>query len=359
MPRKVSHTIPFDCGFPLFVPTGIKSYLIKLQKIRVSDIWGFWDYIIKIHSLKRGKISGNFLPTLLEQAKYFYQAAETAPMKSQPLLYYYSFLNIAKIVINLKYPLGKGVEYYHGIETKVTDATTLKTAEVSFKQYGGIGSTKISVAKEFLTILGDSIVVPNVTKIEDLLSSCVGIHRTYSETFNKKETFYRLENSTNIERSGKKISYESKVRGINEQLMQDLINAKGYNIRKEGSGESKKFLFREEMNMIDYTMAPIRWKLFANQIMAKGIWSYTDGDNYRMFISKEALPMSPASIIYSIMFFFGSITRYNPYFFESILNAKEQWLVSEFLRTQPKQFMYMVTSMMVGNYIYNSKTVNL
>lgn len=359
MPKKKVFDIPFDYGFPLFVPDIPKSYLIKLQKIRLSDIWGFWDYIIKIHSMKRGRISGNFLPTLLEQAKYFYEAAEKAPMKSQPLLYYYSFLNLAKIVINLHFPCGTSVEYYHGIETKVNDTTTLSTAEVNYKQYSGLGSTKISVAKEFMTIMGDTIVVPHVTKIKDMLASCVGIHRTYSETFNQKETFYRLENVISIKREARTIMYESEVRRIDDAIMADLIAVKGYNIRKIVNGDIKKYLYKEDFTMIDYNVSLTRWRTLASRIRHKGIWSYTDGNQYRLYISKDAIDMSPASIIYSLMFFFGSVTRYHPYFFESILDAKEQWLVSEFLRTQPMQFMYMVTSQLVGNYIYKSRTDNL
>ena len=359
MPKKQTHFLPFDCGFPLFVPLLPKPDLIKLSKIRISDIWGFWDYLIKNHANKHGKISGNFLPTLLEQAKYFYQAAERAPMKSQPLLYYYSFLNLAKIVVNLYYPSGKSVEYYHGIETKVNDVTTLDTATVTFKQYGGIGSTKISVAKEFLTILGDSIVVPQQTKIKDMLASCIGIHRTFSETYSQKETFYRLMNAQCVERQGKKVTYRTEVGGLTEQIMNDLIAAKGYNLTKEGTGDSKKFWYTEVLNMVDYTLSPIRWRMLAHQIVSKGIWTYTDGNQYRLYISKDALPMTSPSLIYCIMFFFGSITRYHPYFFESILNAKEQWLISEFLNTQPMQFMYNVTSKVVGKYIFKSRTDSL
>lgn len=359
MPKKKVFDIPFEYGFPLFVPDVPKSYLIKLQKIRLSDIWGFWDYIIKIHSLKRGRISGNFLPTLLEQAKYFYEAAEKAPMKSQPLLYYYSFLNIAKIVININYPCGKTIEYYHGIETKVNETTTLENAEVSFKQYTGLGGSKISVAKEFLQMMGDSIRVPQVTKVKDLLASCVGVHRTYSETFNQKETFYRLENIQSIKRTAKTITYESNVKGIDDVVMASLISSRNYNISKKEEDGKKLYVFKEEYNMADYNVALIRWRTLANQIRQKGIWSYTDGNQFRLYISKDAVSLSSPSIIYCLMFFLGSVTRYHPYFFESILNAKEQWLVSEFLRTQPMQFMYMVTSQMVGNYIYKSRTYNI
>ena len=359
MPTNSPKQIPFEYGFPLFVPSVPKTYLVKLPKIRVSDIWGFWDYLVKMQTLKRGRISGDFLPTLLEQSKYFYEAAQNAPMKSQPLLYYYSFLNLAKIVININWPYGNATEYYHGIETKVNAATTLDTAEMTFKNYGGTGSSRISVAKEFFMYMGDTVAVPGNTLVKKLLASCVGIHRTYSETFGLHETFHRLDNCSYIEKEGKIITYLSPINKINSATMANLIAARGYNIAQNVKEEKTTFVYSESFHMADYNVAKIRWKMLADQIIQKGIWSYTDGNEYRLYISSDAIQWSSPSIIYSIMFFFGSITRYHPYFFESILNAKEQWLISEFMRTQPMQFLYYVTSKVVGNYIYKSRTDKL
>ena len=69
--------------------------------------------------------------------------------------------------------------------------------------------------------------------------------------------------------------------------------------------------------------------------------------------------MSSPTIIYAIMFFLGSVTRYNPYFFDTLMDAKEQWLISEFLNTQPKQFLYYMASAVVGKPVYQSRTAHL
>ncbi len=44
------------------------------------------------------------------------------------------------------------------------------------------------------------------------------------------------------------------------------------------------------------------------------------------------------------MFFLGSITRYHLYMFESILSDKNIWMIGEFLKTQPPQFMNILLS---------------
>ena len=349
MPRPPK-IYPFDYGFPLFVPDAPRAYLIKHEKMRVSDIWGFWDYLVKTHSQKRSPQQGQFLQSMLEQARYFFAAAQTAPLHSQPLLYYYSFLNIAKIVINVYHNLGNTVEYYHGIETQVSSVTTLANAGVSFKQYTGIGTSRISVAKEFLTILGDSINVHNVTSVKNLLQSCIGIHRTYCEIFNEKESFYRLQFQKEIIKNGMLISFDSVVKNMDNTIA-TMPSWRRYNLQRNGG----TYMYHIEYTMPNYNFVFNSWKELARRTISNGIWSYTDGNEYRMYISSTAQSLSSASIIYCIMFFLGSITRYHPYFFDSLLSAKEQWLIDEFLHTQPLQFMYMVTSKVVGNYVYHTR----
>ena len=73
--------IDIKYGFPLFTKEQNTVYLGNHKKLVISDIWSFWDYIVK----KNGK-NKPFLNSLLEQAKNFYLSAEQSPVKSKPLL---------------------------------------------------------------------------------------------------------------------------------------------------------------------------------------------------------------------------------------------------------------------------------
>ena len=59
------------------------------------------------------------------------------------------------------------------------------------------------------------------------------------------------------------------------------------------------------------------------------------------------------------MFFFGSITRYHPYLFDKMLTEKQMWLVGEFLKTQPKQFLHIVTSKTIESAVIKPDTMNI
>lgn len=199
--------------------------------MRVSDIWAFWDYIVKMQSKKQITGEVTFLKVLLGQAFYFYEATERKHINSQPLLYYYSFHNLAKIVSNIYYWCGIGSEYYHGIETKVNATTRLDTSGVRIK--GDSPPNKISIAKEFMNNMGDiGILTGTIVKVLDCLKFCVGIHRTYCESFNKDEIFFRIRSSKLI-RNGKQLYYKGEVIGCNDKTMHTLRSC-GYNILQEG-----------------------------------------------------------------------------------------------------------------------------
>ena len=209
-------------GFPLFVKGSSTDYLLKADKIRVSDIWALWHYIIKSEKRRHpGRTNYPFLLSVLEQAQYFYEAASIAPIKSRPLLYYYSFLNIAKAGIVLTTPtlLDSNLEFNHGIDScPVNSGNQLQDCYITVKSLinnAGVAQ-KISVAYELARLFGDNIefIVPNPPNHDDgpwkidiisLLKSCIGIHRTVSETFKVQESFVRLESNI-IEKEGRNIA---------------------------------------------------------------------------------------------------------------------------------------------------------
>ena len=352
--------VPIKYSFPLFTKLNSTDYLIKNDQIRVSDIWSFWEYLIKRYEKK---YSGGkaFLQTLLEQAKYFYHAAENAPIKSQPLLYYYSFLNFVKVIINV-YSLnlyGSTIEYKHGVEScKVQKENSLKDLNIKIKALGG---NVLSVDYTFMKLMGDQITAPPPyqIRIEDMLKSCIGIHRTYCETYNCKETYYKV-NNLRLFREGPNLISQYTIANCDNQIQADL-KASGYEVASVKDENDNEIYFWHESISMNHYYKPTKLDYYnlANKIRGKGVWYFTDGDKYRTYISTKPLHISTESIIYNLMFFFGSITRYYPYMFDNLMSEQQMWLISEFLRTQPMQFLYIVTSKTIESAILKPKTANL
>ena len=349
-------------GFPLFTKDHSTEYLVKNERLRVSDIWAFWNYIIRMYKNKNSKVNKDFLLSLLDQAQYFYNTAENAPIRSQPLLYYYSFLNFVKIVVNFENYQGEGKSYMHGVKhIGVNPSSKLSSMKVGIHALGG---THIQVCPQFMTLMGDSIPAlgAGVTYdlgIKDLLKSCIGIHRTYCETFNMKEEYVRIED-IQLWRDGKNLTFKALIPKCNPTLMAQL-NAAGYHVVDEVQVDGVTHLYYWTENIVMASYSPTRQNLYDLSCIVrnKGIWYYTDGTEYRVYVTAGSTRIRTESIIYNLMFFFGSITRYYPFLFDSLLSEKELWIISEFLNTQPMQFLHLVTSKVIGAKILKPRTMNI
>ncbi|MFL1512421.1 YaaC family protein [Acinetobacter baumannii] len=328
-------------GFPLFTKNEAVVNLGKNEKLVISDIWAFWDYVIKKAAQdRRGE---DFLRSLLEQAKHFYQSAENSPVKSQPLLYYYSFLNLSKIMINLRGQFGPGVMYMHGMTEKHNNKFI--NSEITKQKRK---SRVVQVAHELVSLFDNSISSQDlVLNAKDLLSHCVGVHRAYSEIYNKPESFIRIR-SSNLFRDGKELIFKALIE-CSQQQERDLI-ACGYNIIRDL--DDNKVYYKESYSMNRYQPSRKDYAALSYQIRAKGIWYFIGNNGYTMYLSTcSTNRYSQESIIYMMMFYLGSITRYHPYMFDQIFSDKEQWLMSEFLNTQPKQFLYLATANILGQSV--------
>ncbi|PKQ78779.1 hypothetical protein CJP16_09540 [Aeromonas sobria] len=127
----------------------------------------------------KDKKEEDFLKSLLEQAKHFYITAETSPIKSQSLLFYYSFLNLSKIVINLDVKHGSRKLYMHGITENHNNKFSHSTITKQVKK-----TNIVQVAHEIVSIFDENIPALSIQlNVRDLLNHCVGVHRSYSEIY--------------------------------------------------------------------------------------------------------------------------------------------------------------------------------
>ena len=324
-------------GFPIFCDLTDNVYLGNSKKLIISDIWSFWDYVIK----KKG-FEQPFMCSLLEQAKHFYETAETSPMKSRPLLYYYSFLNLAKVMINIEKEYGSSIRYMHGIKEDNKNHFHNSDIIINPKK-----NSVINVSAELLEVFdGEIITADRTINVKSYLSQCVGIHRAYSEIYKTPETLFKLGRIMLYKKRGKILGIKSEVQ-CNANNVASLT-ALGYNIVLEDT----KYFWIEEIVKPSSAVTRSDFYNLATILKSKGIWYYIGNSGYTYYISTNTVSRyKPEIIIYNTMFYLGSITRYNPYLFDKMFSDKEQWMVSEFLTTQPKQFLYLATAKILGQSI--------
>lgn len=331
--------IEMKYGFPLFAKQSSLVSLGRNEKLVISDIWAFWDYVIKKASKDRK--AEDFLKSLLEQARHFYITAEKSPIKSQPLLFYYSFLNFSKIIINLDGRHGPRKMYMHGINESHNNKF-LHSTITKQKQKTNI----VQVAHEIVSVFDKNIPTVDVQlNVSELLNHCVGVHRAYSEIYNQTEVFFRV-GKYKLYKHGKELIFIAEVKCTGASAAS--LTARGYTITQE----DERFIYTEKITMAGYSPTRKDYAALSDAIQQRGIWYFVGNGGYTLYLSNSTTGRySQESIIYMVMFYLGSITRYHPYMFDEIFSDKEQWLMSEFLNTQPKQYLYLATARILGQSV--------
>ena len=218
-------------------------------------------------------------------------------------------------------------------------------------------TNNVNVAPSLLGQLGDVVANEQEFCIKDLLSSCLGIHRAYSETHNIKENFFRLD-GVSLTQNGKTLIFKAYVHECVDDNVQTLTPYYT-NLIKDTDVDGNHF--GEYYWQDTYTLLHSGYHInrqdlfdFASILRAKGLWAVTNGDDISIYVSNTHTRLSTEGVIYLLMFFFGSITRYRPNVFDQLLSDKSMWLMKEFLKTQPKQFIYLLTSRLLGHNIRQS-----
>ena len=207
----------------------------------------------------------------------------------------------------------------------------------------------VHVAHELVSEFDPTIATTNVTlKVKELLNHCIGVHRAYSEIYNQQEVFFRL-HEPKLHKNGKELVFRSEVKCTASDV--PSLAALGYNLVQE----ENKHLYEVKVPTLTYPPNRKDYAHLSEEIQKKGIWYFIGNSGYTMYLSNSNVGrFSQESIIYMVMFYLGSITRYHPYMFDEIFSDKEQWLMSEFLNTQPKQYLYLATARVLGQSVYKA-----
>jgi hypothetical protein len=346
MPRAQRKKIEMKYGFPTFTNQNSNLRLCDREKVIISDIWSFWYYAIKKKYHNGSQIS--FLNSLLDQAKFFFTAAEAGPIKSQPLLYYYSFLNFAKMLINMSNYIGQTKVYRHGVDD-IRTAISFQTSEI--KIYA-IKSGIINVSAELYKALDAKIITSPLTiKVAELMRNCVGVHRTYCEIYNQKEDLYKL-SDLGLYKNGLQLELEAHVQCTAREA--SSLRSCGYNINHVRDAH----IWNEQFTLPNHNITRKSYLDFSTFLRDIGIWYFIGNNGYTYYLSSNSVSRYPQEfVIYSVMFYLGSITRYRPHLFDEMVTAKEQWLMSEFLKTQPKQFLYLSSAKLLSQDVLKAYSV--
>jgi hypothetical protein len=331
-------------------PTGFPVYAAGRQpRIISADVWSFLRHAAEASLPERKESAVAFI----EQAAEFYDAASNPRIGSRPLLYYFSFMNLAKALLLIR-QINLPPAPRHGIfdpRANVKKRLRFEGQTVRFVQCAADHS---ELFPELVKTLGMDVQRPRTVRLLSLLRQVPGIHRAFCRVAREKPSFMPVERF-----ELRRVRNQLHVRAVVSRDDQDVLET----LPRIRVGRAFKRVFRQvanpDANELWFETNPIPAATRATDTAIRqlsalvsevGIWSILTAKGQRCYLStvppRERLP--PLASVYAIMFYLGSITRYKPYDFDRIVAGKFTWLIGEFLKTQPAQFVYGVAAHAAG-----------
>ena len=290
-----------------------------------------------------------FFSNLLEQAFDFFEAAQNPNISSKPLLFYYSFLNLAKVTLLIQgIPLPAKLS--HGIsEVEINRNTRTQTRHHKVR-VPGIAHNHSQLFPEFLKILGGNASSHPEVRIIHLLAQIPAIHRTYVTVTRRSPNFLPVHHVRVLTERGRVWARFALRRGDRDvQIVLPRLKADSDFspiLTQVRATDPEEYWFetddvRGARRGMDRGIARL-----AASIRRLGLATILTRQGYKLYLHQadDYEPMPQLAAIYALFFYLGSITRYHPHLFDRIFDGGYAWLVGEFVSTCPKQFVFTLAS---------------
>ncbi len=346
-----------------------------------NEVFGSIEFMTEIEEIGRAHLTGcgqsrNLRTTFLNmqafvrQAKTYYRSAETLDYRASSLSYYYSFLNLVKAYIATKEPEKIRGEVYHGlIKPRGTRTSDRQIVEVR----NGVFPTF------YRLVTGQELKLTTRFNVFDLLGYCSDVSLEYEiGKFGRHRItpcravvaaeqvagpYYGLVAVCDFE----KLEPHKKTLSAFYSRLEEVNLGKDNcrEIFKMYAEEKKRYRFFETRRLFPVnTDATIPMGQIMSHVYdgLKPFFEqtpYPEAGDFTLVAPLRKnlqIPMRESVAIYAVMFFLGSLVRYDPTDLEKILASREAWIFKRFVSTAPITFLRRIRNLIDGrNFIYRSR----
>jgi hypothetical protein len=323
-----------------FIWSSIKQMCVQ----EIADEIIYSTHNIKQKSLRKQVIKN--IKLYISHACEFYEAAQLAKSNTAPLFYYYSFLNLAKSFCEIKHPnFHKNPESYnHGISWKPNPnyLVDMETESIDLTVRG-----VWHVLWEVVENQRCEIPNPLHIKVKELFSLCPEIASEYERTYMQSSNLielYEPELLINNDKEEIWIKFSVERHNLKELRLSRpkflaLISPSGGKYHQVQSDEEDWWTFESEQ--------PKKFNLRNKKLLHEFIYSDIKNINLFTYIAPEGvnylvpvqtrLPIRfhQLLVLYTLMFWLGSIVRYDPH---SVADLQESsfWILIDGFMNQSR-----------------------
>ncbi len=371
--------------------TDYSNINVQTSRDKVEELWSMLRYDILIDgsvddewkSMGANKAKRSLLKvelqSYIDQAENFYKYARLSDYRSAALLFYYSYLNLAKAAIVINKPNLSGKTFKHGINRKVKTGS-LQSRSLNIQESSG---NKVAVFNELYEIINGnnlpgnrSISIENILGyISDISVETQKLSNKFSRKIHDVNAHVLINNDTrkcwtvlvsefgfypaNFKRTFKPFT-DSFTRFKPGLLSLEFT----YKMTSMQAGQLNFSHSNDEFDLQSNGGIPMfQFKRLLDQSFGKhyqpnlvnGNVSFSVTDPLR---SNWQIPFNEPLAIYFLMFYLSEIVRYNPSEFEKAMSpkTKEGWLVRSFIESAPYTGLLHLASITAKkNYVITSR----
>lgn len=297
--------------------------------------------------------------SFVRQAKEYFGAAERAgALETRPLLYYYSFLSLGKALSIARGRPDMVGKVKHGVAAVHKAGYSPLTAEIAVQRSG---PGDLSAIDELHWALEASTAPAGQFKVADLMPQSVVGHRMWRAATGsvRKERFFALEQIHWLEDSSahdiwlklyvRRDTLRSHGRGVTESLREARLETTFRAVNDAYATANDLHAFEQKKATPYATGRASDVVMESVATVRRDIWqTVTATSPFRRFY----LYMSPVTEVrlpqwmstYSLLFWLGSLTRYQPVDLLDTLAGPFGPFFEEFIATQPAQLLYFFAS---------------
>jgi len=308
----------------------------RTQRVLCSDPWDYVSLWLKRHHQKEASF-------YWDQARQFYLASSTLPEVSSPLTSYYCFLNATKALLSSK---NEPFSESHGVGGRSEPGHKSLANEIVDFQGGGILPSLCKYLAE------PDNAGKNFT-LKDIFWQMPFIHRSFCLSYQgATELFIPLLSNSFMRKDGSKEAWfqaEVDRRYINANTKKTI--QPGFELFEENGKYCirRKRRFRWSGRQIEASIS--EFKRYHKQIRRRIIPIYSSSNRWylkKSVAGHDKLVNSQLVLIFAAMHRLSELSRYDPIALAGHFNVNHNWLLAEFIRAAPGQFVYGIASEITG-----------
>lgn len=288
----------------------------------------------------------------IEQARDFYQASRDASVTTMPLMLYYSYMNLAKAFLLCRGVIDDDRKIdHHGLIRDEPPEKYRKLSDLSFRVSADDGRCNylfsLLVRACGFPMLGGS----GSISLSEMIGQLPGIHDGYVAVTNQSRSLYPVSLEFKHEPGKRQVWVAGRLEDAAH-----WSDAERERVRRLLSGAFEWSLDEMTGKQISFRSATATYQESPTEVLRAELV-----DPLRRYLSTEQTPngfryhlicghgfTAQVAANYAVMFVLGMIVRYSP---ELIEDLRGEWLIHEYLATQPTQFAYLLGSGLIRNEI--------